>query len=453
MMGALLAEHKPCLAAYLAENHLLKGRGALSSLGRMFYVANSGNDSNLGTSQLPFRTITGAFAAISNLGANDVIIVMPGTYYEQVVVDKGGDTTGYLTLRSLVKHQALIRSPKGTYSAVNIIKNYVVVDGFDVQAGGDGHGIEATFFDDNPENNGPHHVKILNNVCHNNPGSGIGLAFGDWLTIEGNTCYENCHTNKFQGSGISIYEARAISDLTPGFHIFVRNNVSFRNIELDLPGDPEPPHSDANGIIIDDFRNSQTGNPAGNYLFGTLVENNFVHDNGGKGIQIFLSDNVMIRNNTSYHNNRDPLNPSTWRGELSNVSATNNSWVNNIAVADRGINASNTAIGDSDTTEQVSKNVLWYNNLTFNGRLGEGSINSERKNISLTTHSPYRNIFGIDPKFVDPDNESAPNFRLKPGSPAVDAGTQAHGVASTDLDGNSRVVGGTVDIGAYEDQS
>jgi hypothetical protein len=97
--------------------------------------------------------------------------------------------------------------------------------------------------------------------------------------------------------------------------------------------------------------------------------------------------------------------------------------------------------------------VLWYNNLTFNGRLGEGSINSERKNISLTTHSPYRNIFGIDPKFVDPDNESAPNFRLKPGSPAVDAGTQAHGVASTDLDGNSRVVGGTVDIGAYEDQS
>ena len=45
--------------------------------------------------------------------------------------------------------------------------------------------------------------------------------------------------------------------------------------------------------------------PVSNYTFPTLVENNLVYSNGGKGIQIQLSDNVTIRNNTAYHNNLD----------------------------------------------------------------------------------------------------------------------------------------------------
>ena len=59
---------------------------------------------------------------------------------------------------------------------------------------------------------------------------------------------------------------------------------------------------------MDDFHNSQNGSAAGNYPFTTLVENNLVYGNGGKGIQVFLSDNVTIRNNTAYFNNRDKLN-------------------------------------------------------------------------------------------------------------------------------------------------
>ena len=57
---------------------------------------------------------------------------------------------------------------------------------------------------------------------------------------------------------------------------------------------------------------------ASNYVFNTLVENNLAYGNGGKGIHIFLSDNVTVRNNAAHWNNRDELNPATWRGELSN---------------------------------------------------------------------------------------------------------------------------------------
>ena len=67
--------------------------------------------------------------------------------------------------------------------------------------------------------------------------------------------------------------------------------------------------------------------------------------------------------------------------------------------------------------------------------------------------------WGDDPKTPDYD-ESANNdygdLRLRPGSPAIDAGSNALAVdangnpLATDLDGNDRVQFGTVDIGAYE---
>ena len=119
--------------------------GGEKSAQRTFYVAEWGNNSNSGTQKSPFKTISAAISLIPDLGANDVLIVMPGTYREQVVLNKGGDVNGYLTLKSLVKQGAKIRSPKNSYSAIDIIKDYVVVDGFDVEGGGDGHGIEATF--------------------------------------------------------------------------------------------------------------------------------------------------------------------------------------------------------------------------------------------------------------------------------------------------------------------
>jgi hypothetical protein len=55
-----------------------------------------------------------------------------------------------------------------------------------------------------------------------------------------------------------------------------------------------------------------------------------------------------------------------------------------------------------------------------------------------------------NPLFVNPTIGPAENFRLSPGSPAIDAGVVDAFTGPTDLDGNPRVQGAAVDLGAYE---
>jgi hypothetical protein len=54
------------------------------------------------------------------------------------------------------------------------------------------------------------------------------------------------------------------------------------------------------------------------------------------------------------------------------------------------------------------------------------------------------------PLFVD---YAGGNLRLQSDSPCINSGDNAYVVGTTDLDGNPRIVGGTVDIGAYEYQT
>jgi len=92
-------------------------------------------------------------------------------------------------------------------------------------------------------------------------------------------------------------------------------------------------------------------------------------------------------------------------------------------------------------------NCLLYGNAA---RIGP-DYDSATLNYCVATPLPTNGVgnLSIDPLFVDVSNG---DLHLSPDSPCINAGNNAYAQGTTDSDGNPRIAGGTVDIGAYEVQ-
>ncbi|MEH6764690.1 MAG: BspA family leucine-rich repeat surface protein [Aequorivita antarctica] len=88
----------------------------------------------------------------------------------------------------------------------------------------------------------------------------------------------------------------------------------------------------------------------------------------------------------------------------------------------------------------IYNTIIWGNNPTNNQM-------SVDQSDAVVFASTVENVVGQNPLFVNPATQ---NFRLQPGSPAINTGINQYNDQLTDLDGNIRIVGLTVDQGAYE---
>jgi hypothetical protein len=95
----------------------------------------------------------------------------------------------------------------------------------------------------------------------------------------------------------------------------------------------------------------------------------------------------------------------------------------------------------------LSNCIVYYNTAPSGGNYSGGTFN-----YCCTTPAPGSGAGNITnpPLFVD---LAGNNLRLQSNSPCINAGLNSAAPGSTDLDGNPRIVGGTVDMGAYECQS
>lgn len=248
----------------------------------------------------------------------------------------------------------------------------------------------------------------------------------DYVTFEGNTIWENALWAKWGNSGISMYQ-NVDFDQKAGYHMVIRGNTLYKN-ENKLPSFAigSTTITDGNCIIIDDLRHTQkfldnkTPYPA--YKANTLIENNICYDNGARGIHVYSSDNVLVRHNTLYKNQRTA---SINDGELSAYDASNVRFVNNIVFTAAGKRANGTG---------NATNIIFQRNVYFG--------------TSDTPNKSANDIIG-DPLFVSPSiNPANANFQLRTSSPAIDATLTGQSPA-TDIAGKARPLGKAADIGAY----
>ena len=398
-----------------------------------YYVSPKGSDNNPGSKSQPWRTVQ---YAVKQVVPGDVVLVEDGTYEGPVIITRSGKPGAYITLKAVNKWRAKIKvvDGRGDADGIKAAANYLTIDGFEIfdpSPGVGHHGNGVTVYKN-------HHVNILNNKIHDFGGSGIQLGHFDHVHVENNVVYNNAKYAPNQKSGISLYQARAVDNVS-GYHVIVRNNRSYGNMNVVLNSQGRT--TDGNGILVDDFWNS-TGN-ATNVKFPhrTLIENNLSYDNGGKGIQVFKSSHVDVFNNTAYHNNHDTQSVSTWRAELSHAFADDTIWRNNIGFAKpgAGILQHNKAIliGKGGAT-------VWENNITYNGKGGDISVHMDGASVT-EKYMRSNNVLGKNPLFA---NASRQDFKLTLDSPAINAGSQKI-VSFVDINYLKRPKDG-VDIGAFE---
>lgn len=418
-----------------------------------YYVSAGGDDSNDGLSTAtPFRTIQTA-ADLTLPG--DVVYVMNGTYsntytWEDLVkISRSGTASAPIKYTNYPGH-----SPKIEFDGWHAFKiegdgvnggvSYIEISGFTIegnnaninltdainQAGGcedptgnpdgfyNGNGIAS----DGRVNGKNHHLTIRNCTIYDCPGAGISAIHSDYITVENCEVYNNSLYSIYGNSGITFYQLYNFDNSSVVRNI-IRNCRVYNNAML-VPWEALCAITDGNGIIIDDGRNTQNGSTNGVYTGQTLIENNVVYENGGRGIHVFESDHVDILNNTVYANGQSAeIND----GEITMIFASDVKVHSNI-------------IYSKDSAHPLNKinnatNINYDYNVHFNSNLRDDAGTNNLQD---------------NPGFTD---LNARDFTLTSNSPAIDAGNPTLGFyAAEDITGLARPVGAAPDAGAYESQ-
>jgi parallel beta-helix repeat protein len=283
--------------------------------GRTLHVEVNGSSSGNGSKAAPFETIQQALKVVE---PGDTILVGAGEYVdpEGISVKKSGTPDAWIKIKAAPGARPKLVSSNWSGIALAFGISYVEIDGFELSwvrhpslPQTHGTGIAPMY--------ATHHIRILNNIIYGFGTAGVGALDTDYIYVEGNVLFNNAKTSPYGGSCISLCRAFHADD-KPGYRNVVRRNVCFDNELLQstavTSGGNGHALTDGNGIIIDVFNRSRAnplkkhsedkGGPLAPYYGRTLVENNLLYDNGGRGIHVFRSSNVDVVNNTAAYMNQ-----------------------------------------------------------------------------------------------------------------------------------------------------
>jgi hypothetical protein len=247
-----------------------------------------------------------------------------------------------------------------------------------------------------------------------------------------------------------------------------------------------------NCLITGSLALDNGGGAVGATLTGCVISNNAAAANWGGGLENCTATNCLIAANSAYYaggmdngfaykcqliNNRASYGGGTQGGTLIGCLVLSNTaaqWsggsyggtlydcliLTNYAGSDGGGaggcylnnctvvgNVSGNVGGGISETYYAFNCICYYNTAASSGSNAYGSV---LNNCCVIPDPGGMGNFTNAPLFV---NAAAGDFHLQSNSPCINSGLNADAPDSFDFDGKPRIVGGTVDVGAYEYQS
>jgi parallel beta-helix repeat protein len=441
-------------------------------------VSLAGNDANDGSSwALAKRTVQAGINAAADAGGD--VWVAEGAYVELVTlrnfVHLYGGFAGQETQRGerdWAGRPTILDGNQGgpTVYIADTGPGMATIDGFGIRNGTSSNGGGITCYSSSPA--------IRNNTITGNDGGGIYCDRSS-PTIENNTISGNSKTktgdNYINGGGIYC---------SGGLPTIVGNTISGNTATLS--------YGHGGGIYCGSFRlitrNTITGNASASYggaIYcggGTIEHNTITGNSGGDTGGIYCTGAVTVAHNTIGANTGIGVRCTAGATVANNKVSTNGSHgiscsgpastiTNNLVTGNNGSGIScgtatlinNTITGNSGGGISCTSATTIVNTLVaFNA---QGITNSSSSGPPSLRHNcvfgnPAHDFSGLpDPTgtdgniSVDPVLASVPynNLHIQPTSPCVDAGDDtAIQPDWLDMDGQARVLGSGVDIGADE---
>lgn len=398
-----------------------------------YYVSPHGDNKGMGTSaNSAWRDINHALGERSPVRSGDQVLILPGTYVENVDVKKWGAPSLPITIKG--QGEVVIKDPSshsGAGEGVLEVLNarHLVIENITIE--------KAYFY--GVLIRGSHDIVLRNIRTRKSGASGI-IATVDRRTgtrssnirILNSTVEKACHT--FSRTGQGGQEAISIVSVN-GFEVAYNHVIGGKKEGIDAKV------WSRNGLIHHNtvFGQKRAGiyiDGLGGYARDISVYSNLVYKNG-HGIVVSneggggRTENIKVFNNVVYQNTDRGIHVARWgrgpRHPISEVYIVNNTISKNGGL---GIGVENSEASD----------IVVRNNISFGNRQRKQIHFAAGRNIvadhNITSDPGFRN-----PRYND--------FSLGADSHAIDAGARA-AAPTSDFAARRRPLGANPDIGAFE---
>jgi hypothetical protein len=470
-----------------------------------YYVSQSGNNSNTGLSpDQAWETINFA-AQNANVTAGSTVNILAGTYNEKVEFTISGAADNLITFQNYQNDNVILSgSTLPAYEFMMKIENqhHIKIKGLKFQ---DYQQLDAIgiimknssyiYIENNEFSNIDYSSAAVGQTPNENQNSQPIIVFGtlpnnidlvQGISITGNSIHDcevgwsecisiNGNVDGFEIANNTIYNNTNIGIVAIGFEGECSNpdNDQARNghIHHNLVYDNPSAYSECAGIYIDggaymnvennilygndfgiEIGCENNGSISGANANNNIVQNNLIYNNKYTGIALGGFDYptsgfveyTIIRNNTLYNNDTD----NNYQGEMLITYVENSLIENNIFYTN---NTDKVLFSTENMQNSVSFNYNLYNTPSGSNDIVIVWNGTEYNSFAAykTGTSQDANSLFADPLFAD-NSTTNPDLHLQSTSPAKDAGNPATVPDGEDMDGEVRINGSRVDIGADE---